>query len=179
MRLLVIAVRTLAAALVLGAAACGGSHAVNPRVTFANLQPPAGEVVFLDAYASGVQIYECEAHPDGYSWVFRAPEAVLKDGSGHTLGKHYGGPTWESTDGSLVVGEVKAHAPGPGGGIPWLLLSAKSTSGSGVFTPTTSIQRLETKGGLAPAGGCSAATEKQVARVPYTATYDFYRAAKR
>lgn len=180
MRLPVTCVRTLAAAVMLGAIGCASAPKPVPAPEVpASLRPPAGEVLFLDAHASGVQIYECTSRPEGYAWVFRAPEAVLADGAGHALGKHFAGPTWQSGDGSSVVGEVKAHAPAPAAAdIPWLLVSAKSTSGSGVFTPTTSIQRLDTKGGIAPAGGCGAASDKQVARVPYTATYYFYRAAK-
>src|SRR5437016_7647191 len=30
--------------------------------------------------------------------------------SGRSLGKHYAGPTWESVDGSTVVGEAKARS---------------------------------------------------------------------
>jgi hypothetical protein len=181
MRFDVTVVRMLAAAAMLGALGCAATAKPVPAPEVPpDLRPPSGEVLFLDAHASGVQIYECVGRPDGYAWVFRAPEAVLADGAGHALGKHYAGPTWESSDGSSVVGEVKAHAPAPGAGdIPWLLVSAKSTTGSGVFTPTTSIQRLDTKGGVAPLGGCGAASDKQLARVPYTATYYFYRAPKK
>ena len=118
----------------------------------ANLRPPAGQVMFLEALASGVQIYECAPkadQPAAYEWAFRAPEAPLVDRRGRSLGKHYAGPTWESTDGSSVVGEVKARDPGPvPTAIPWLLLNAKSTAGAGVFGATKSIQRVQTVGGL-------------------------------
>jgi hypothetical protein len=76
------------------------------------------------------------------------------------------------------VGEVKANDPGPNSSaIPWLLLAAKSTSGTGVFAATKSVQRVATVGGLAPAEACSEAKVNQVARVPYSASYYFYRAA--
>ena len=88
------------------------------------------------------------------------------------IGKHYAGPTWESNDGSKVVGEVKANDDGPDAtAIPWLLLSAKATSGQGVFSPVKSIQRLYTSGGKAPAAGCDAAHTGQEARVAYKARY--------
>ena len=61
--------------------------------------------------------------------------------------------------------------------IPWLLLSAKSVTGSGVFGKTTSIQRVHTVGGGAPAATCGPDNNGQQARVPYTAAYYFYRAA--
>jgi len=143
------------------------------------LRPPAGQVVYLEALGSGVQIYECTtkpAEPLTYEWGFRAPEAVLVDRSGNPFGKHYAGPTWESEDGSTVVGEVKARDPGPNqSAIPWLLLDAKATTGRGTFSQAKSIQRAQTVGGVAPSEPCNATNAKQVARVPYTATYYFYR----
>ena len=165
-------------------AACDGmptSSVIPPEVP-ANLRPPAGEVLFLEASASGVQIYECvlkPGQPPTYAWIFRGPEAALMDSSGRSLGKHYAGPTWESNDGSSVVGEVKGSDSGPtANAIPWLLLTAKTTAGSGAFSPTTSIQRLRTVGGVTPSEACSASNAAQLARVPYTATYYFYRAAR-
>jgi len=73
---------------------------------------------------------------------------------------------------------VKARDPGPTpSAIPWLLLAGKSTGGAGVFTSTKSIQRVQTTGGIAPSSPCISANAKQVARIPYTATYYFYRGA--
>lgn len=144
--------------------------------------PPALRVgddqqLFLEALATGVQIYQCSQKADGtFEWVFKSPEATLASPEGKTLGKHYAGPTWEASDGSTVVGVVKERDPGPTpSAIPWLLLTAKATTGSGTFTPTKSIQRLATVGGVAPHEPCAAANLNQMARVPYTARYYFYR----
>jgi hypothetical protein len=146
-----------------------------------SLRPPADQVLYLEAYASGVQIYDCSANaspPGTYEWRFRAPEAALVDRNGRSIGKHYAGPTWEALDSSAVVGELEARDPGPDpSAIPWLLLGAKSVTGTGVFTATKSIQRVHTAGGVAPTQPCTAANTGQVARVPYTARYYFYRAA--
>ena len=145
-----------------------------------NLKAAANEVMSLQSKATGVQIYTCTARKDDaskYEWSFKAPEAELFDMSGKRIGKHYAGPTWESDDGSKVVGEVKARDNGPdANAIPWLLLSAKSTSGNGVFARTTSIQRLDTTGGKAPAQECDANQAGKELRVPYTATYIFFSA---
>lgn len=158
------------------------SPAVSPPDTPQELRAPADQVLALEALASGVQIYECSANQDQparFDWVFKAPEAELFDRTGRRVGKHYAGPTWESTDGSLVVGEVKARDAGPDpGAIPWLLLSAKSNSGTGVFSQIKSIQRLQTVGGKAPSTPCSQDNAKQVVRVPYKAAYYFYAAKK-
>ena len=159
----------------LGLVACASAPQA-PEVP-ASLRPPAGQVLHLEALASGVQIYDCAAKPDGsgLAWAFRAPEATLVDRAGKPLGKHYAGPTWEGLDGAKVVGEVKSRDPGPtpATAIPWLLLAAKSNAGSGGFAETKSIQRVATAGGVAPVGACT--TEGQSLRSPYTATYYFYR----
>jgi hypothetical protein len=59
--------------------------------------------------------------------------------------------------------------------IPWLLLAAvpASTEGPGIFADTTYIQRVNTSGGKAPS--VTGNFVGQVARVPYTADYYFYR----
>jgi hypothetical protein len=155
-------------------AACAATPPAAPD----NLKVPAGQTLTLSAQGVGVQIYECRAAKDDakrFEWALKAPEAILYNSAGEKIGKHYGGPTWESDDGSKVVGEVKARDNGPDAtAIPWLLLAAKSNSGSGVFGKTRSIQRLQTVGGPAPAGGC---TVGQETRVDYKAAYYFYDAA--
>jgi hypothetical protein len=57
-----------------------------------------------------------------------------------------------------------------------LLLKASSHQGKGIMDDITYIQRLETVGGLAPTEGCDADHVGVIARVPYSATYFFYRA---
>ncbi len=166
-------------AAVLVATGCANAPVVAPPEVPAPLRPSVGQSVFLEAFASGAQIYECASkpgQPSAFEWTFRAPEAALVDRSGHAIGKHYAGPTWESVDGSSVVGEVKSRDPGPDqSAIPWLLLTAKSTTGAGTFSQTKSIQRVQTTGGIAPAQPCTSANAGAIARVPYTATYYFYR----
>jgi hypothetical protein len=137
-----------------------------------NLQVPEGNKVAFHAYARGVQVYRW----DGTRWVFVAPEAVLfADAQGNgAIGTHYAGPTWESNSGSKVVGTVLERCTADATAIDWLLLKAVSTEGPGLFHRVTFIQRVDTVGGKAPAqpGG----SPGEVARVPYTADYFFYRA---
>ncbi len=76
--------------------------------------------------------------------------------NGKIIAHHYAGPTWESTDGSKVVGEVKEKYSVPDAkAIPWLLLSAKSNSAAGTFAQIASIQRINTEGGQAPTDVCN------------------------
>jgi hypothetical protein len=171
MRILLVALGVLGSL-----AACAARPPAPPEVPV-TLRAPDGETLFLDTRATGVQIYQCTQKPDGaFEWVFKAPEATLTSADGKPLGKHYAGPTWEANDGSTVVGVVKARDPGPTpSAIPWLLLSAKTTSGTGTLGPTKSIQRLATTGGVAPGDPCGTANVGQTARVAYTARYYFYR----
>jgi len=77
------------------------------------LRIPVTESLAFKANAKGVQIYESRAKeddPSKYEWVFKGPEADLFDEQGKKIGRHYAGPTWESNDGSKVVGEVKGKA---------------------------------------------------------------------
>jgi hypothetical protein len=142
------------------------------------LKVPAGQVLTFSAKGDGVQIYAClplKEDPTHYSWTLKAPEATLRDDSGKILGKHYAGPTWEALDGSKVVGEVTTKVDAPdAAAIPWLLLHVKSTSGSGIFTDTVSVQRLNTTGGKSPAAVCDESQAGKEIRIPYTATYRFY-----
>lgn len=144
------------------------------------LKPPAGQRLSLEAVGIGVQIYECRPakdNPERFEWVFKAPEADLFDKASTRIGRHYAGPTWEANDGSKVIGEIKGRDNGPDpNAIPWLLLNAKSTSGTGVFDRTLSIQRLRTVGGKAPAEGCDRTQAGIETRVAYEAGYYFYTA---
>jgi uncharacterized protein DUF3455 len=140
------------------------------------LAPDPNESLTMVMPAGGVQIYECRARKDGgYEWTFVAPEADLYDGYGVRIGTHYAGPSWESADGSKIVGTVKAGAAAPqAGAIPWLLLSAKSVGAEGSLSKVTSVQRVRTSGGVAPRDGCTQATVGTQARVAYTADYHFF-----
>jgi len=139
------------------------------------LSPPAGVKQLLEVSADGVQMYVCEAKDKGFAWVFDAPDATLFDAQGRQIGTHFKGPTWKLTDGSEVVGEVIAKQPSPNqGSIPWVLLKVKTHQGSGQLATVTIVRRIDTNGGVEPSGGCDAAHKGEVARVGYSATYQFF-----
>jgi len=148
------------------------------------LEAPAGEEVVLMAHATGTQIYVCQLGADQkYAWVLKAPEAELTDATGKKIVHHFAGPTWKHIDGSEVKGRMveKEDAPKAAGpkpeAIPWLLLTATSHSGEGIFSHVTSIQRIHTGGGLSPAANtCDAAAAASGKESPsaYTADYYFY-----
>lgn len=128
--------------------------------------------------ARGVQIYECRAKGEGFEWTFVAPEAELFDGTGRVAGTHGAGPHWLAADGSRIEGQVVSRQDAPvAGAIPWLLLRVQVSNGRGLFGRISHVQRLNTRGGVAPAEGCRRETLGQAARVPYTADYRFLERA--
>jgi hypothetical protein len=165
---------------ILLAAGLGACASVEPaEVSIPDrIRPGANESLAAVVPAKGVQIYECRAstaQPGSYEWAFVAPDAVLFDTRGNRIGQHYAGPHWEAADGSKIVGAVKERADAPSAdAIPWLLLAAKSVGPDGSFSKVTSIQRVNTLGGVAPQGGCSQAAAGTPARVAYTADYYFF-----
>ena len=151
------------------AVASTGAQAADPLVP-----PPAGTRLLLEAEADGVQIYTCTAKGAGFEWVLKAPEANLFDKKGLLVATHFAGPTWKTSDGASVVGEVVTRADAPAAGsIPWLLLKAKSHEGTSGIATAAFIRRAETKGGVAPATGCDAAHPGAEVRMRYSALYQF------
>lgn len=139
----------------------------------AQLQPPASQALLLLVHGKGDQIYSCKSDVAGYLWELKAPDAQLFDEEGKPFGRHFAGPSWEAKDGSRVTGTiVDGVLSSDANSIPWLLLTVKSRAGDGVLARVTSIQRLHTKGGKAPAS-CDAAHVGQELRVPYSADYFF------
>lgn len=144
------------------------------------LAPPPGARKLFEFSADGVQIYVCKPKDaaetaQGYAWIFEAPEAVLFDADGKQAGTHSKGPTWTLNDGSSVEAEVTAKRPSPHeGSIPWLLLKVKSHQGKGKLDSVNFIRRVDTDGGDEPEARCDAVHKGDTARIPYSATYQFF-----
>ena len=128
---------------------------------------PAGATLLFSSHAAGMQTYECQ---NGL-WAFRAPKAALFDPqTEHLTGIHYGGidrgytagPWWESVvDGSRIRGGNAKSAPSPNpASIPLLRLEVLERYGTGVFSPVSYIQRLNTEGGVGPTGKCGAGAQR-------------------
>jgi hypothetical protein len=132
-----------------------------------------GESLVATVHAEGAQMYECRADASGQLvWQFREPiAALLLDGK--TVGRHYAGPVWEWADGSAVNAKVAGRAPGATpGDIPLLRLEVTAQRGTGQLAEITTIQRLNTRGGVAE-GRCTSAGA--FLNVPYSADYAFHR----
>ncbi len=123
----------------------------------------------------GTQIYGCTQAGADFVWRFKAPDSVLTDETGRRIGRHFAGPSWQAEDGSTVTGQVLIASGSPqANAIPWLVLSAKEHTGTGLFTGVAYIVRSATFGGAAPATGCDSAHSGAEIRIEYNATYTFF-----
>lgn len=152
------------------------SSTTEPQDIPNDLKVPDGNVLLLRAYGKGVQIYDCPISDPPKP----TPHAILLMGDmdeGDLVAIHFKGPSWQATDGSIVVGDAAnakhVAAPDPDG-VDWLLLPAKSNTGNGLFSKVTYIQRLFTDGGKAPVGGCGQVQDQTQVLVEYSAQYLFY-----
>ena len=180
------------------------AQAVKAPPVPAGLQAPEGTIAFLEGHATGTQDYICLPSGAGFAWTFFGPQATLftdfkvfqKDIRQQII-THFLSPnpdennlgraTWQSSIDTSAVWAKTAKASTDSnfvaaGAIPWLLLDVVGAqagpAGGNILTPTVAIQRLNTRGGVAPTEGCSQATDVgATALVPYTADYFFYRKA--
>ena len=146
--------------------------------------PPAiavsNSTVLLTVHAQGAQVYECKPAPreksapqvGALTWQVREPVAALIV-DGKTIGRHYAGPNWDHIDGSGVKAKTAASVPGAmPDDIPWLKLEVVDHRGDGILSRATTVQRINTRGGILQ-GQCDRAGEYR--SVPYSADYVFLR----
>jgi Protein of unknown function (DUF3455) len=168
---------------VAGLAACG-TASMAPSFTQDALpqavKVPAGHRVAWETVGVGEITYECRAKAnmaDAFEWVFVGPKADLKSRKGDKVGLYFGPPaTWAGTDGSNITGTQVAVAPAQAGSIPLQLVKANPANGSGVMQGVSYIQRVATKGGVAPALPCAAPSVGSRQIVQYQADYIFWKA---
>jgi hypothetical protein len=151
------------------AAELAGGPRPHPSATASPVDPPAGlRRIGSFRVVKGTQTYTCTG---GVFTGASVPEAKLAGPGG--LIHHFKGPSWQSErDGSLVTAAKKGERA-RAGTIPELLLEVNSHSGpaNGLLAKATHIQRLNTSGGVAPAGACADGVTKAVR---YGALYVFW-----
>jgi hypothetical protein len=176
-----------AAATVFLFSACAGQApmmkpmAADPAAVNASLpeavRVPAGQKFLMTSRGVGELTYECRVKKDmatQFEWAFVGPVASLMNADRKAVGKYYAGPTWEAMDGSKVSGKQVAVSPAAPGNIPLQLVKADPSMGVGAMNGVSYIQRVNTKGGVAPATMCDAGSVSKRMTVPYEADYVFY-----
>jgi len=158
--------------MALALALCGPAAAASAAELPAPIAAP-GETAVLTVHAVGMQYYDCKAGTDGkLVWTFNSPQATLTV-EGEVVGHHAAGPSWELDDGSSIVGKAAGNSPGKSADdIPWLKLEIVSHNGSGKLSDVTTVQRINTVGGVLK-DTCDRAGAGR--GMPYAADYVFLK----
>jgi hypothetical protein len=168
------------AAAVLGAC---GYRPLSPYDTQQDLteaiRMPAGHQAVLEAKSSGNLFYECQAikrTPYEYGWLLRRPGVELTDSYGNSIVLSPGPrPSWGHKDGSRVSVRDVVEAPNGRGNLPLQRARVDASAVPGALQNISYVQRLRTRGGLAPQQHCGAAQLGMRVTVPYEADYVFWR----
>jgi hypothetical protein len=131
---------------------------------------PATPATFAASVVRGKQIYACT----GTAFTQHNVSAVLAGDIHHSFVRDdTGPPQWIAPDRSAVTGAVVTRTPNGAGNIAELDLDATSSGApTGLLAHTVEVLRLNTVGGVPPAGPCDPATQP-IAKVPYQADYVF------
>ncbi|MFM0646984.1 DUF3455 domain-containing protein [Paraburkholderia bryophila] len=111
-------------------------------------------------------------------WDPLGSEALLVDARGQSVGTIAPGRYFLAYDGSYVIGKVAGESQVGANALTWVRYTARFVAarrpGEGRLADISSIQRIDTSGGLPPLPACE--LEGAHLLVPYGATYMFYRA---
>jgi hypothetical protein len=141
---------------------------------FSRIRAPTEVEPAFELVATGAQIFRCEPDKDGFRWVFRLPEAELRDARGQVVAHHGANYSFEHVDGSRLLGTIVGYDSAPSDdSVRWLLLRTQSF-GQGELEKVSYVQRIDTVGGMPPAQ-CQAEQVNQILRVPFSAKFIFYR----
>jgi hypothetical protein len=152
-----------------GGAVRGQLHLLNHTVS------TRGVAALQESVVRGSQIYACTQQSDGsFAFTQQNVEAHLTGGIHHTFVQPVAGPPqWRAPDGSAVSGKVVTKNANGDGNIAELNLDATQIGRStGLLGNVVEVLRLNTLGGVAPAGACDPQATP-IANVPYQADYVF------
>jgi hypothetical protein len=147
----------------------GQFHALNHAVSTTGVAALQESVIF------GSQIYACTQQSDGsFAFTQHDVDAHLSGGIHHTFVQPDAGPPqWQAPDGSAVSGKVVSRNSNGSGNIAELNLDATQIGNpTGLLGDVVEVLRLNTEGGVAPAGSCNPQATPTVS-VPYQADYVF------
>jgi hypothetical protein len=135
----------------------------------------SGVAALQESVVLGSQIYACTRQSDGtFAFTQHDVEAHLSGGIHHTFVQPDAGPPqWQAPDGTAVTGKVVTKNANGEGNIAELNLDATQIGNStGLLGDVVEVLRLNTVGGVAPAGACDPQATP-IVNVPYQADYVF------
>ena len=160
---------------------------------------PVGSKVFLVGHAFGTQNYICLPTSTGFAYSLFTPQATLFDGNQQIITHFFSvnpnpddngaiRATWQSSQDSSRIWAKTLVTNGSStdanfvakGAVAWLTLQVvghlDGPANGDKLSSTTTVQRLNTHGGLAPTTCCSSLADVGTrAFEPYTADYFFFR----
>jgi CHRD domain/Protein of unknown function (DUF3455) len=134
-----------------------------------------GVAALQESVVLGSQIYACTRQADGsFAFTQHDVEARLTGFIHHTFVQPDAGPPqWHAPDGTAVTGKVVAKNANGDGNIAELNLDATQIgTPTGLLGHVVEVLRLNTVGGVAPAGTCDPQATP-IVNVPYQADYVF------
>jgi hypothetical protein len=134
-----------------------------------------GVAAVQESVVLGSQIYACAPTTDGsFGFTQFGVEARLTGLIHHTFVQPFAGPPqWQAPDGSAVSGKLVTKNANGDGNIAELNLDATQIgASSGLLAHAVEVLRLNTVGGVAPAGTCDPQATP-IVNVPYQADYVF------
>jgi CHRD domain/Protein of unknown function (DUF3455) len=135
----------------------------------------SGVAALQESVLRGSQIYSCTQQSDGsFAFTQHDVEARLGGGIHHTFVQPDAGPPqWQAPDGTAVTGKVVTRNTNGAGNIDELDLDATQIGNpAGLLGDVVEVLRLNTVGGVAPAGVCDPQATP-IVNVPYQADYVF------
>lgn len=139
---------------------------------------PRGAALLFELTGKGTNTYYCRGGIDKKWDLQERTEETLLDRGGAQVGVAISTPystQWKAGDGSAILGEMAARSVVfHGDDLPDLLFTVATHSGTGRFSPVSSVRREHNSGGTPPARDCSP-PGAEVKR-PYSVTYLFYGA---
>lgn len=142
---------------------------------FDPLSPGADSSAAFVLTAKGVQQFQCTADANGRYWKFITPQAELTDGEGRVVARQGSEGSFFAKDGSILAAKIEKYADkATPGNLRDLVYRTTSRGKEGMLTGITHVKRTDGKGGV-PLTRCSPSQLGATLKVPFTATYTFYR----
>ncbi|WP_164707853.1 DUF3455 domain-containing protein [Paraburkholderia phosphatilytica] len=134
-----------------------------------------------DSPAANKASNEAASPPTDLRWIQTGSAGTLVDRARQNVGKVLPGGYFVADDGSFVKAEVARQSQVDANTLTWALFSTQGTGEPtftrGRFAGISSIQRIDTVGGLPPNPRCTHEGLRMF--VPYSATYLLYRAREK
>ena len=139
------------------------------------VEVPEGSVPVMRLEASGEQIFQCSRDMKGWFWRFETPNAYLFDpATNQAVAKHGYRFSFAHNDGSTIYTRIIRVGENDGKNIPEALFYVIEHKNNGRLGNGRYVLRTDTSGRM-PTRSCTEARKDQWLKVPFEATYTFYR----